>query len=223
MRLTNLFRLIFPLKCMFCGALLPRGTEEICTQCREKILLSTAPPRIEKGAFYEKAVAALVYEGAVRNAIHRFKFSGKQNYARPLARILFYVLDKKLSEPYDIITFVPSNVRNLRKRGYNQAELLARELACFAGKPCIETLKKTRRTKPMFGLKPAQRRANALGAFALCDVNLPIKGHNILLVDDVLTTGATLSECARILREGGADKVFGAAAATPDVKRKRTQ
>ncbi|MEA5038671.1 MAG: ComF family protein [Clostridiaceae bacterium] len=220
MKLSDLLQLLFPPKCIFCGALLPQGMEEVCARCRQEVLLSAAPPRTDKGAFYAKAIAALPYTGEVRRTVRRFKFSGKQSYARPLARILSYAVGKKLDEPYDLITFVPTNARNLRRRGYNQAELLARELAAFTGRPCLETLKKTRSTQPMYRLKPAERRANALGAFALCCRPEMLQGKTVLLVDDVLTTGATISECARMLREGGAKKVFGAAAASPPGKKR---
>lgn len=219
MKPSDILRMLFPPKCMFCGALLPRGTEEICVKCRDEIVLCAAAHKTEKGAFLTKVVTALPYEDKVRKAVQRFKFQGRQSYARPLARILSYAVNKKLGAPYDLITFVPTNARNLRRRGYNHAELLARELAGFSDTPCAETLRKTRRTKPMYGLKPAERRANALGAFTRCCPESLIRGKTILLVDDVFTTGATMSECARMLREGGANCVYGAAAAAPPVRK----
>jgi len=215
MKTPDLLRLLFPPKCLFCGALLPRDTEEVCERCRRTVLLDCRPPRTEKGAFWAAAVAALPYEGAVRRTIQRFKYSGRQSYARPLARLMAYALETRLNEPYDLITFVPTSAHNVRTRGYDQAELLARELAGFTGKPEAALLRRVRRTRPMFGLRPAERRANVLGAFALCCAPEEIRGRTVLIADDVLTTGATLSECARVLRENGAQRVLGVAAASP--------
>ena len=216
---AELLRLLFPPRCLFCGALLPRGTEEVCEDCRRTVLLSADPPRAEKGAFYAQAVAALPYEGAVRKAVHAFKFRGRQSSARPLARLMAHALRTRMDAPFDVITHVPTNERNLRRRGYDHAELLARELAGFTGKPAVPLLKKTRRTEAMFGLKPAERRANVLGAFVFCGDPALVRGKTVLLADDVLTTGATMSECARVLREAGAARVYGVAAAAPPRKR----
>ena len=205
--MNRLLKLLFPPKCMLCGKVLGED-EEICADCRERILLNTAPPRVEKGAFFDKAAAGLWYENDVREAIQRLKYHEKQNYARPLARVMAYAYEHKLQEEVDVITFVPTNRSTLRERGYNQAELLARELSEMLNKPCLPMLEKTRETKPMHGLRPEARRANILGAYRLCCEASQVSGKRILVADDILTTGATLSECSRMLKMAGADKVF---------------
>lgn len=205
--MNKLLKLLFPPKCMLCGRLLGEE-EEICADCRRKVLLNTAPPRVEKGAFFHKAAAGLWYEGDVRKAIHGLKYREKQAYARPLARVMAYAFEHKLREPVDLITFVPTNRATLRRRGYNQAELLARELARMLDKPCLPTLEKTRETRAMHGLRPEERRANVLGAYDLCCPVSQVAGKRILLADDILTTGSTLSECARMLRGAGAERVL---------------
>ena len=205
--MNKLLELLFPPKCMLCRQLLGEE-EEICGECRKKILLNTAPPRAEKGAFFDKAAAGLWYETDVRRAMHRLKYGEKQTYARPLARVMAYTFDHKLQENVDVITFVPTNRSTLRERGYNQAELLARELSEMLNKPCLPMLEKTRETKPMHGLRPEARRANVLGAYRLCCEVSQVSGKRILVADDILTTGATLSECSRMLKMAGADKVF---------------
>ena len=210
--MNKLLELLFPPKCMLCRQLLGEE-EEICGECRKKILLNTAPPRAEKGAFFDKAAAGLWYETDVRRAIHRLKYGEKQTYARPLARVMAYAWIQKLNEEVDCITFVPTNVSTLRKRGYNQAELLARALSDLLHKPCIPMLEKTRETRAMHGLRPEERRANVLGAYRLCCGQDAVIGKRILLADDILTTGSTLSECARVLKTAGAAKVFGLCAA----------
>ena len=207
-----LLKLLFPPKCMLCGMPL-REEEEICGQCRRKVLLNTAPPRVEKGAFFDKAAAGLWYETNVREAIHGLKYREKQNYARPLARVMVYAYQHKIGEECDLIAFVPTNPSTLRERGYDQAQLLAEALSELLDIPWVSALKKTRETRPMHGLKPDARRANVLGAYQVCCEEGLLKGKRVLLVDDILTTGSTLSECARMLKTTGAARVYGLCAA----------
>lgn len=213
--LEHLWDILFPPKCVFCRRVLTEGEVEICTVCRGRILLPDIKPRTAKGAFYDAAISSLWYEDEVREALHRFKFSGRQNYARPLARIMAHTAAEKLTQRPDVITWVPTNRMNMRRRGYNHAELLARELAGFMEMPCVDMLKKNRRTAPMFNLKPDQRRANVLGAFELSCRADEIEGKHVLLTDDILTTGSTASECARVLKMNGAKRVTVIAAASP--------
>ncbi len=208
----TLLEVLFPPKCMLCRGLL-RENEEICPQCREKVLLNTAPPKLEKGAFFDLAAAGLWYEGDVRRAIHGMKYSEKQHYAIPLARVMVYAYQHKIGQEADLIAFVPTNRQTLRARGYDQAQLLAEALAPMLGLPWMRALEKTRDTAPMHGLKADARRANVLGAYRLCCEESLIRDKNILLVDDILTTGSTLSECARMLKTAGAAHVYGLCAA----------
>ena len=210
--MNKLLKLLFPPKCMLCGKVLGEE-EEICPSCREKVLLNTAPPRVEKGAFFDKAAAGLWYEGDVRKALHGLKYHEKQSYARSLARVMAYAVRHKLEEDIDLVTFVPTNAATLRERGYNQAELLARELAKMLDKPCLHTLEKVRETRPMHGLRPEERRANVLGAYRLCCPETAVAGKRVLVADDILTTGSTLSECARMLKTAGASRVLCVCAA----------
>ena len=197
---------------MLCGMPL-RENEEICGDCRQKVLLNTAPPRMEKGAFFEKAAAGLWYETHVRNAVHGLKYREKQNYAWPLARVMTYAYQHKIGEECDLIAFVPTNPSTLRKRGYDQAQLLAEALSEMLDIPWVQALEKTRETQPMHGLKPDARRANVLGAYRVCCQADLLRGKRVLLVDDILTTGSTLSECARMLKAAGTLRVYGLCAA----------
>ncbi len=209
--MRNLRALLFPPKCMLCGTL--TDGDEICPACRAQVMLNTAPPRLDREGFFDAAAAGLWYEGGVRRAIHGLKYYEKQRYARPLARVMEYTLRHKLGEEIDLITFVPTNRKTLRDRGYNQAELLARELAALCGAPCVPTLEKTRETHAMHDLTPAMRRENVRDAFRLACEPAAVKGKRVLVADDVLTTGATLSACASVLKEAGAERVFGLCAA----------
>ena len=210
--MNTILKLLFPPKCMLCGMPL-RENEEICGDCRQKVLLNTAPPRMEKGAFFEKAAAGLWYETHVRNAVHGLKYREKQNYARPLARVMTYAYQHKIGEECDLIAFVPTNPSTLRKRGYDQAQLLAEALSEMLDIPWVQALEKTRETQPMHGLKPDARRANVLGAYRVCCQADLLRGKRVLLVDDILTTGSTLSECARMLKAAGTLRVYGLCAA----------
>ena len=216
--LNKMLRLFFPPKCIFCGAMLKPSEPDVCQMCMDAVLLDAVPALRVSGAFFDSAVSALRYEGNVRKALHRFKFSGKQSYAVPLARVLAFALNQKRVEDFDLVISVPTNRKNVRKRGYNHADLLGRELAKLIEKPYIDALSKRRETVPMFGLKAAERRANVLGAFSLKCRPGNIEGRRVLMVDDVITTGATLSECARILKENGAIAVLCAAAASAPLK-----
>ena len=210
--MNKLLKLLFPPKCMLCGSLLGEE-EEICDRCRRRILLNTAPPRVGKRSFFDKAAAGLWYEKEVRKAVQGLKYREKQQYARPLARVMAYAVRHKLEEDIDLVTFVPTNAATLRERGYNQAELLARELAKMLDKPCLPTLEKVRETRPMHGLRPEERRANVLGAYRLCCPETAVAGKRVLVADDILTTGSTLSECGRMLKTAGASRVLCVCAA----------
>ena len=114
---------------------------------------------------------------------------------------------------YDLITWVPLSDRRKRERGYDQAFLLASAAALELGDVAVETLRKERNTDPQSGItEDAQRRANVLGAYTPVDPEL-VAGKRVLLIDDVVTTGSTLSECARTLRTMGAEDVVCAALA----------
>ncbi len=203
----KLFELLFPPRCIFCRRVLPQKDPAVCPHCQKSILFSGSPPHRAKGAFYKCVYSALWYEGNVRKCLHRYKFSGKSNYALPLAQILQHILPQ--DQAFDVITFVPTNPKNTKKRGFHHTGLLARELSVLTGIPCAELLHKTRNTRPMHGLHPAQRRANILGSMAAAVPMEEIAGKRILVVDDLITTGSTLSECARVLMEQGAAGVWG--------------
>lgn len=216
---TDLLRLLFPPKCIFCGRILSPIEPDVCNACMDEILLVRDMPPRPKGAFFDDAVAALSYEGKVRKTLHRFKFSGKQSYAAPLARVLAFTVGQADGFACDLAVPVPTNRANLRRRGYNHAALLAQALAQQLDMPYLDALEKQRETDPMFGLKAAQRRANVLGAIKLKCTPEQVVGRRVLMVDDVITTGSTLSECARILKESGAAAVLCATVAAAPMRR----
>lgn len=217
----SLFDLLFPPRCIFCRRVLPRDVDSVCLDCQQTIALSDHPPHKGKGSFYKCVYSALPYEGNVRKCLHRYKFGGKSSYADPLARILQQALPQDQS--FDIITFVPTNPRNVKQRGFHHTQLLAQRLSAHTDIPCTRLLSKRRNTRPMYGLHPAQRRANILGAISPAAPMEAIAGRRILLVDDLITTGSTLSECARVLLEEGAAGVWCVTVAESKKISKKTQ
>jgi len=158
---------------------------------------------------FDRARATGLYQGLVREVIHRFKYRGQLFLVRPLAKMLVAPA-KELSRLHkiDIIVPVPLHPKRLRQRGFNQASLLARRLGP-ALKISVDyaSLKRSRWTEPQTGLTRRQRAANVKGAFGLKTPE-KVRGKGILLLDDVLTTGETVNQCVRVLkRDGGAKEV----------------
>jgi ComF family protein len=145
--------------------------------------------------------AALRYQEPTSDIIHRFKYEGYFALGRPLAALMIAAWPRWQSPP-DLILPIPLHDRRRRQRGYNQSELLARPLGQALGIP-VETasLRRTRPTIPQVGLGPDERRENVRGAFA---AGPGVAGRRVLLIDDVLTTGATMSAAAEALLAAGA-------------------
>lgn len=197
--------LLFPKRCVFCGKLV-QTEEEICEKCKDSKNLIKIMPKTEHTMFIDEKIFAAWYKDEVRYAVHRFKYNRKTGYGRVFAKEMYkqYILN---SCKYDLFCFVPSNRYTVFKRGYNQAEVLAKELGKLADKSVIRAVEKTRKTKPMYSLTPSQRRANVLGAYKLSCDKKDIEGKDVLIVDDIFTTGATSSEIAKVLRMNGAVKI----------------
>lgn len=207
----ELLRFLFPPRCAFCGRFLQRGEMEICARCMGELRF-LPPGQVKTPGLIDQCIGALAYEEKVRTAIHRLKFRGRQSIAKPLGRLLAHQIQAQLDGTFDFITWVPTSAHNLRERGYDHAQLITEQAARCLDVPAVQMLKRVRHTRPMYGLNPAERRANVFDAFAVVK-NAPVLGARVLVIDDILTTGATFYECARALREAGAEQVCAAAAA----------
>lgn len=207
----KLLTLLFPPRCTLCKTFLAKEETDLCHNCRQ-----TAPEFGKsklKLSFLAGWTAVWYYKDTVRASILRYKFSGRRNYALPYGRVLAMKLQKEDMDDFDILTFVPIAPLRRLTRGYDQVELLANAVGNELGITACRTLRKTRNTPPQSGIKDvSRRRANVLGAYKSVDP-AAIRGKRILLLDDVITTGATVSECARVLLTAGAKEVYCAAVA----------
>ena len=209
----SLINLFFPPKCPFCGKVL--DAVGICPKCERS--LPWVPE--EEVVMTDKdltCAAPLWYEGAVREALLAYKFHGSESRCEGFGDILAQAAAEHFSGAFDLVTYVPVSKKRRRERGYDQSYLLARE-ACRCWNTAPETLlRKTRDNAAQSSLSSREeRQKNVVGAYAAANKD-KIKGRRILLIDDILTTGATLRETAKVLREAGAEAVICATLAAAD-------
>ena len=206
-----LMELLFPSKCVLCRQILKNGEIDLCKSCRTDA--PEYPNRKNKLQFLDSFAAVWYYEGNVRGSLLRYKFHNARSYSVSYGRILAMKLLREYPEGFDVLTWVPvSRLRKLR-RGYDQVELLAAAVGKELGMPPVPTLKKIRNNRPQSRMKGAEaRRANVLGVYRIFD-GADVKGKRVLLLDDILTTGATAGECARVLLSAGAKEVHCAVVA----------
>jgi ComF family protein len=181
---------------------LPAADDHLCGIC----LPERDPP-------FDRVIPGGLYADALQDAIHRFKYRSQIDLDRPLARLLLPQLTD-IARDCDLILPVPLHPRKLRQRTYNQSLLIARILAPALGLPlATSVLIRHRDTLPQQGQDAASRRKNLHNAFR---ATRPLAGTRILLIDDVLTTGATARECSRSLKKaGGGDIVVAVLARAP--------
>lgn len=201
--------LLFPPKCPFCGKIQDRPG--ICPACEKDLPRVPEGEAVRTGPGGLRCAGAVWYEGTVRDAFLRLKFQGASELAEPLGELLARCAAEQLSGEFDTVTWVPVSRKRLRKRGYDQAELLARAACRLWDTEPVRLLKKTADNPAQSGIRDAAaRRANVLGVYEAVGA---VSGKRILLIDDICTSGATLTECIRVLEDAGAASVVCAAAA----------
>jgi ComF family protein len=162
----------------------------------------------DDGFAFEQARSFAAHDGTLRALVQRLKYDGYRPLAKPLGRFLAEAADQLSEQRFDVVIPVPLHRKRERQRGFNQAELLAAELARLRKAPLgARDCMRVRDTPPQTGLRAAERRKNVAGAFDVPRAER-VKGKRVLLVDDVLTTGATASACAQALRQAGASGVW---------------
>lgn len=205
--LSNILDLIFPPKCIFCSKILNKAADCSCDSCRNSLPYTKGGQISQTGNFFDVCVSPLLYEGAVRKSILRFKFKGAVSYADCYGKLIAGCVRDQLDGKFDLITWVPLSAKRAKDRGYDQAMLLAYAVALELDDVAVETLSKTQNIQAQSSIQDKeQRRANVSGVYELMDPEL-VQGKRVLLIDDIITTGSTLSECARTLLLGGAEAV----------------
>ncbi len=201
-RLTDgLMGFFFPRHCPFCRR--ATGKALLCEECARTLPRCT---EVRTGTFGECA-APLYYEDSVRDAILSFKFHGRMEVIDCFGALMAETAADAYADRFDAVTWVPVSKKRLKKRGFDQARLLCASLCVDWHTEPMETLRKIRDNPPQSGLEDAaERRANVLGAYEAVEPK-EIRGKRLLLIDDILTTGATLTECVRILKSAGAADV----------------
>ncbi len=197
--------LLFPPKCVLCGKVLDQGEIDLCRSCR--IEGPECPGGKQKLQFLDSWTSVWYYEGNVRRSLLRYKFYGKRNFAGAYGRLLAAKLLREHPEGFDCLTWVPTGTIRKLARGYDQVALIAQAVGRELGLEPRKLLKKLRNNPPQSGIVGyAKRRANVLGIYRCVDEEI-VKGKRILLLDDILTTGATAGECARVLLTAGGEEV----------------
>ncbi|HEX9988991.1 MAG TPA: ComF family protein [Chloroflexia bacterium] len=204
----RLLDLLYPPRCGGCDR---RGTR-FCDSC----LLAITLPLYDRDGVegVRLLISAGVFDGPLRTAIHNFKYESDTPLAIPLAQILSDVLARDENAQLDgdplALIPVPLHIERRKARGYNQSELLARELSKLTGWRVAQGLERVRETRSQVGLSAQERRKNMQDAFAWRGDAVP---QRVLLIDDVCTSGATLSECAVALHKAGVEEVYAATVA----------
>ena len=209
----SLLGLLYPPKCVFCGSLLREDETDWCGKCQKNLpwVEETAPEKACAPA--TRYAAPLWYRDEVRESFHRYKFEGRDFYAPVYGRLMAQCVRDRLGLDFDLVVWAPLSRKRRRQRGYDQAELLARVLAQELDKPVLSALRKVRDTPEQSSLDDDDARTrNAAGAYEAADPD-GLAGRRVLLVDDIVTTGSTLSACARVLLDAGAKEVWTAALA----------
>ena len=204
--------LFFPPRCPFCGRIMSIGSSGACESCAKKL------PYVEQGKILRKVgkhtcAVTFYYEDMVRSGIHALKFQKRYPRAKAFAPYLIQTIAEELGGEFDAVTYVPiSSLRRVR-RGFDQTALLARYTAAAWDVKLQKTLRKTRNNPPQSSVKNWQsRRKNVENVF--CTVpGAHIAGRRFLLIDDITTSGSTLTVCADLLLKAGAKSVVCAALA----------
>ncbi len=220
--LNFIISILFPRTCLLCGKTLPFSSEQnICGNCLENIpklegLLchkcslplpdggaTCSDCKSNKDIFFEVLKAPYTYSTQMKKLIKKLKYSRKQFLAKDLSvELAKFIAKENIDKDIDIVVPVPMHWFKKWKRGYNQAELLAKNVARIINKPMCNALIRTKYTKPQFNLRKGQRKENLENMFAINEKYIGmIKNKRILLIDDIATTCSTSNQCAKVLKD----------------------
>lgn len=210
MNFRKILSVFFPARCPFCKGIIS-ADEVVCRNCEKKINRKSIKITLttRTGRRFE-CVAPFAYVEPIRGAIHDYKFNGARNFAVPFGKYVADVLTEGVDiTKVDLITSVPLHKARKRERGFNQAEIFAKEVSRMTGVRYAETLKKVKRNKTQHELSQQERIENVKNVYAIID-SAAVTGKTIVICDDILTTGNTMAECADMILKSGAKTVIGA-------------
>lgn len=193
----SLLNLIFPPRCEVCKQ---DSKEALCAKCFGQIKFMKPHLGIH---------CVSVYDGVIKDALHRFKFKQRKSLAEPLGILMVKYLSEITAleiKEIDVIIPVPLHSSRQRQRGFNQVQLLAEVISKYFNLPVLPALERIKNTKPQFDLPRRERFINVSEAFKVSD-SKAVYNRRILLIDDIYTTGSTISECSKTLKIAGAKKV----------------
>ncbi len=211
--------ILFPRRCRYCGEVIePRET--LCDRCKKDLPRITPPVCLLCGCskadcvckgkknFYDAVAAPFYYEGAAVKAIDRMKFQNKAFMADILGEdMLKTVSDVYTDRRFDLVCFVPFSKSDKKSREFNHSELIARKIADVLKAECADIIEKIYDVPTQHSLGREERKGNVFGIFEVADAE-KARDKTVLLVDDIKTTGATLNECAKMLKLSGAKEVL---------------
>lgn len=208
--MLSLLDLLYPPKCIFCGCDVGKDTY-LCEKCRKDApFFKNSKTKLQ---FLDSYTAVWYYKGYVRESLLCYKFHYGLYLIEPYSRFLAARIRQQYPDGLDLLTWVPTSPLRSLRRGYDQCHLLAQAVGRELGVRPVRLLKKIRHNPAQSGLAgAAARRANVVGAYTVLKKDR-IQGKRILLLDDILTTGATAGECARMLKTAGVAEVHCAVVA----------
>jgi len=204
----RLIALVFPLRCPFCGESVSEN-DYACHKCKDQVKLHKFKEKVfpDDDSNDLMCVAPYLYDGQVKDAIWKFKFKNRNDLAKTFANVMtMTIIEKYVGDSFDVITSVPLYEGDSNKRGYNQAELLAKNIAKKLKLKHKKLLSKPIKNLVQHDLDYKDRAKNVKGVYRAEKIS-DIANKRILLCDDILTTGNTVNECANVLKKAGAKDV----------------
>lgn len=216
----EILRLVYPPKCVFCGTLLERVERDACKACLAELPWTDAHSAVRTGRAFSRCVSPFFLTGKVHQALVDYKYHQRESYGVCFGRWMGACARRCLSDPFDLVTWVPVSRKRLRERGFDQCRLLAVQVAKVYGLRPVRTLEKWKDVPSLASSEasPAMRRELVAGVYRAVSPET-VAGRRILLVDDIITTGSTLEEAARTLLAAGAAEVCCVTAARTPFRR----
>lgn len=207
------------IKCVVCGRDVAKDKHGFCDSCKKDLPLNARVCQkcgidlrtmdtfcdecAKRDLAFDMARSVCRYEGLAQKLVYRLKFGGQKYLSKPMAHLMVEVL-RKQDWQFDAVAFVPSSKETFKKRGYNQSQLIARDICDIINKPLVDLAEKSKDIPPQEKKTYDERFESMRGIFAIKQT----PPESVLIADDVKTTGATLSEMAKLLKKHGCKKVY---------------